>query len=223
MGYIIVDALRTDGVLEDEFSNSTCQDAIDFSSEYIDRVCLQFFEERTDSIEFDGTGSKLLVLDTPLLEMTKLEWQYSAGSWDDIDTSNFKVYNRIPQDQSYPRIEIFEGSRDRLQTSSLGVFPEGALNIRVTGKWGFVEKDGSSYIIPRMIQKCCKIMSVVWMNSISDDSLIEILRTYGVYKERTKHHSYEVVEAMSNGELTGIPMVDLMLRRFKRKGRVSRG
>jgi len=225
MAYVTVADLRADGVTGDvdtAFTDDAVQEAIDFASEYIERVTGQFFEVRNDTRYFDGTGTKRLALDVPLLSLTTLEWlQFgNTSNWSDITTKNvWRVYNRIPQDQKYPKIEIFN-SRLYVQTNVFGVFPKGPLNIRVTGSWGFVENTGTqaspTYVTPKPIIKAVKILACVWMESVSDGSLLQVLKTYGVTEERTKHHYYKLADAMGQGEMTGIPAVDIILRRYKR-------
>jgi len=224
MPYTSVEKIRADGVDEDEHSDPVVENSIAFSSEYIDRVCNQFFELREDIRYFDGNGYDQLDLDVPLMALTKMEWQEFGNAWQNGSLNDFRVYNRIPQDQSYPRIKIFDSSSRSLQFRSLGVFPKGTLNVRVTGQWGFVEPDGAGgFKTPLMIERSCRIMAIVWLASISDGSLLDVLQKYGLTKERTKHHAIEIAENMAAGNLTGLPMVDNMLRRFKRTGKVTSG
>lgn len=225
MAYATLAELRADGVAGDSvttYTDSVVEAALDFASEFIEQITSQFFDVRTDTRVFDGSGTRRLVLDVPILTLTKVEWLSFGSTWQDVTTQNtFRLYNRIPQDQGYPKIEIYYG-RDSLQTNVFGVFPEGPQNVRISGTWGWVEntagtQSGATYATPRLINKACRILAVAWLDEIGDGSLLSVLRQYGVIEERTKHHSYKLSEAMSNGQLSGIPIVDQLLRPFMRK------
>lgn len=222
MAYILPQDLYVDGVSEDEFDELTVEDAILLATQYIERVCGQFFEPREDVRLYDGSGTKRLVFDVPLLRLDSVEWLFTGNNWSNVyDQNTWRLYSRIPQDQHYPKLEIYS-ARDNIQTSVFGVFPQGALNIRVGGLWGFVENTGNQatpvYAVPKLIQKACKILAVAWMDTVGDGSLVEVLRSYGKIEEHTRHHSYKLSEAMSAGDLTGIPAVDQVLRRYRRMG-----
>jgi len=223
MAYASVADLRAEGVTgtsSTAYTDATVQAAIDYASEYIERVTGLFFEATTDTRVFDGSGTRRLALDVPLLTLTKVEWLQFGSTWSDVtDQNTFRLYNRIPQDQKYPRIEIYH-SQTHIQTSVFGVWPEGPQNVRISGSWGLVENTGTQaspqYAVPKLIAKACKILAVAWLDTIGDGQLLAVLRSYGVTEERTKHHSYKLADAMAAGELTGIPIVDQILRQYKR-------
>ncbi|MGV3526540.1 MAG: hypothetical protein ACO1RX_20145 [Candidatus Sericytochromatia bacterium] len=218
MPYASLSELRAEGVHADEYPDMVVESALAFAAEYIERICSQFFEPRSEAREYDGTGGSLLVLDTPLLTLSKLEWQEFSESWTAQPVRDFAVYNRIPQDQHYPRIAIKDTGNHSIQSRQLGVFPEGTLNIRVTGSWGFVEKnDDGSFRVPLLINKVCKILAVAWIDNTGDGSLMAVLKSYGFTEEQTKTHRYKLSAAMADGTLTGIGIIDSILLMFKRR------
>jgi hypothetical protein len=216
MAYITISDLRAEGVSAVTYPDPVVQDAIDFAQETVETVTLKYFEPRTDTRYFDGTGHEILKLDMPIVTLTKVEWQqFGASDWIDRTLTDFKAYNRVPQDHYYPKLAIFRSSSYDIESRTFGYFPEGTLNVRVTGQWGWLEKNASGALVtPKQIQKACKILAVVWMDQIGDGSLLAVLRSYGLIEEKTDRHSYKLNAGLTQGGLTGIPMVDMLLSKF---------
>lgn len=216
MAYVTVSDLRSEGVSADLYDNDTVQAAIDFASEYVDRITLKYFEARTETRYFDGNGSETLPLDMPIVTLTKVEWQqFGASPWIEQTLTEFKAYNRIPTDQYYPKIAIFRSNSWDIESRYFGVFPKGTLNIAVTGSWGWLEKQADGTLVtPKQIKKIVKILAVAWLDQIGGGGLLSVLRSYGITEEKTDRHSYKLSAAMSGGSLTGIPIVDMILKRY---------
>lgn len=216
MAYVTVSDLRSEGVPSDPYSDEEVQAAIDFASEYIERITLKYFEARTETRTFDGNGSETLPLDMPIVTLTKVEWQQFGNSpLVEQPLTEFKAYNRVPTDQYYPKIAIFRSNSWDIESRYFGVFPRGTLNIAVTGSWGWLEKQADGTLVtPKQIKKIVKILAVAWLDQIGGGGLLSVLRSYGITEEKTDRHSYKLSEAMSGGSLTGIPIVDMVLRRY---------
>jgi len=212
MAYITVSDLRAEGVSADVYINDMCQAAIDLTSEYVERLTLKYFEPRTETRTFDGNGSETLPLDMPIISLTKVEWQqFGNSALVEQPLTEFKAYNRIPTDQYYPKIAIFRSNSWDIESRYFGVFPKGTLNIAVTGSWGWVNAAGET---PEMIKKAVKILSVAWLDQVGGGGLLSVLRSYGITEEKTDRHSYKLSDAMSSGNLTGIPIVDMLLKPY---------
>lgn len=220
MSYIDVAFMRAAGVDEDDYPDPEVESAIAFSQEYIERICLQYFEPREELRSFDGNGAFILPLDTPLISLEYVEWREN-NLWITQDPENFVAYTRIPQDQKYPRISVRSDYRGLSQRGFYDYFPAGELNVRIKGQWGFVEKSGSDFITPRLIQKVCGILTAIWMNSFTDGELLGVIKQWGVVEERTSKHSYKLAGAMAGGEITGIPAIDNILAMYRRKAVIT--
>lgn len=220
MAYATLAELRTDGVLEADFDDDTVNSALALAQEYIDLICQQYFELTTETRYFDGTMSKLLVLDIPLISLTMVEWNEFGTTYQEQNLVDFRLYNQFPFDRYYPKIAIADHASSYIrQARRLAYFPKGRRNIRITGSWGYVGSDGSS--TPALINRVCKILAVLWMNSISDGALLETLQQYGLKKETVEKHTVEFADSFGSGDYTGIPMVDNILKQYKRSTRMG--
>ncbi len=216
MAYITIADLRAEGVSAVTYPDPVVQDAIDFAQETVETVTLKYFEARTETRYYDGTGHELLPLDMPIVTLTAVEWQqFGSSDWVVRTLTDFKPYNRVPQDHYYPKLAIFRTSSYDIESRTFGYFPEGTLNIRVTGQWGWLEKDASGNLVtPRQIKKACKILAVAWLDQIGDGSLLAVLRSYGLIEEKTDRHSYKLNAGLTQGGQTGIPIVDMLLSKY---------
>jgi hypothetical protein len=220
MAYTTLEEIRDDGVLEADFSDEVVEAAILLAQEYIDLICQQFFELTTQTRYFDGTMSKLLVLDVPLITLTSVEWNEFGTTYQTQNLVDFRLYNQFPDDRYYPRIAIADHASSYIrQARRLAYFPKGRRNIRITGAWGYVAADGIS--VPALINRVAKILTVLWMNSIGDGSLLAVLQQYGLKKETVEKHTVEFAASFAAGDYTGIPMIDNILKQYKRGSRMG--
>lgn len=212
MPYTTRAAVRAQGYLEADYSDDDVDEALEIASDGIDRICGQFFESRTETRTYDGTGTRLLVLDVPLLSLTTIEIQHQAGVWTPYSQTYFALYTHYSQ-RDYPKIEIRPDALFGLQP---GIFPKGPQNVRLTGAFGYLDRHDAT---PTPIQRACLELVTTYLGPLAAGEPQEANRV--VIEEDTDDHRVKFAEVLAGGRLTGIPSVDRTLTRFKSKGSAS--
>lgn len=138
MPYATVQDIRDAGVTEEQASDVEVEALLALCSTLIDEACGQWFEPRTIDAVFDGTGSSLLQLPVPIIEITSLRINDEA---DELDPECYRAYTSrtLPDDRRNPRIRLLG---DRCFND------DGYQNQAVSGTFGFLEPDNST---PAMI------------------------------------------------------------------------
>lgn len=176
---------------------------IKLAQKYIEKITGQFFNQRTLTLNLNGSGNYLLKLPFPIIELTKIEFKNSDGSYTEYELSYFEVFNRyLPDDRTYPKIE-----------SDTYIFPEEKNNIRLTGSFGYVESDGST---PELIKEALKMIVRLWM--FDTDTNKGNQRKSKVYFDKGQNNENRISEAVATGTLTGDPEIDNILRWYTRSG-----
>ena len=204
--YLTVSEMMSDiPVLSERPTEAELLLKITFAQGYIEKLTGQFFNERDMVLSLDGTGNYLLKLPFPAVDITKIEFKNSDGSYTEYDLSYFEVYNRYnPDDRPYPKIE-----------SDTYIFPEGRKNIRLTGTFGYVEEDGTT---PRLIKEALKMIVKQWL--FDSDTNKGNRRKSKIWFDKGQNNENRISEAISSGNLTGDPEIDNILRWYTRSGMV---
>ena len=196
MSYCTVEDIRAEGVSEEDYSDEQLEGLIEASCEFIDRVTGQWFELREKTFRLDGRGGQNLILPVFLFEA-----DYVKIGLDFVD--DFVLYNRM-EDRAYPK--MFRCS----------CWPKGRLNIEVSGKWGYVEEDGTT---PPAIRRAAMKLAVYHFPALSDAEAQQEKNLQGLLtSETTDGHSYQLsdaaVSALASGAITGDTEVDATLKRY---------
>ena len=192
MSYCTVEDLREEGVSEEDYSDEQLERLIALSCEFIDRITGQWFELRDKAIRLDGRGGKNLILPVFLYES-----DYVKIGLEEID--DYVLYNRM-EDRAYPK--IFRCS----------CWPKGRLNIEVSGKWGYVEEDGTT---PPAIKRVATKLAMYNFPSLSDSDSQEEKNLRGLLlSETTDGHSYELSESAVTNSITGDTEIDQILKSY---------
>lgn len=214
MPYTTVEAMRAQGIDEDEVSDLELETAIENSSQYTDLVTGQWFEARTKQLVRDGGGGKLLVLEVPIITVTGIDFRPGPGSsWSSQSLDYFAIYNENPEDLSYPRIKM--AGVGRAPSLYGGEFPKGPQTVRVSGTFGYTTEDGNT---PGMVVLAVQMLTALLTGKVGTGQLQRELRKAGIVEEETYRHRYKLAESMASGGLTGIPYIDSILRKYTRKG-----
>jgi hypothetical protein len=159
-GIGIPDTIATDDRVEDEL--------IPLSTQVIDRVTRQWFEERSGTFELDGTQSDTLHLPVPIIEITEVRINSSS---DALDASYYRVYNgraAPSDDRRNPRIKLI-AAQDRniftapiLHDNARLLFRKGRKNQTIVGTFGYVEADDTT---PLLIKRAALKMIAYWVTN----------------------------------------------------------
>ena len=196
MSYCTVEDIRVEGVTEDQFDDAQLERLIAASCEFIDRVTGQWFELRDKTLRLDGRGGQNLVLPVFLYEADSVKI-----CLDYVD--DFVLYNRM-EDRVYPKIFRSAG------------WPKGRLNIEVSGKWGYVEEDGTT---PPEIRRAAMKLAIYHFPALSDAEAQQEKNQQGLLtSETTDGHSYalsnEAVSSLSSEAITGDTEIDRILKSY---------
>ena len=192
MSYCIVDDIRAEGVSEEDYSDEQLERLIALSCDFIDRITGQWFELRDKAIRLDGRGGKNLILPVFLYEA-----DYVKIGLEEID--DYVLYNRM-EDRAYPK--IFRCS----------CWPKGRLNIEVSGKWGYVEENGTT---PPAIKRAAMKLAMYNFPSLSDSDSQEEKNLRGLLlSETTDGHSYTLSESAVTNSITGDTEIDQILKSY---------
>ena len=196
MSYCSIEDLRNEGITEEQFDDNQLDKLIAVSCAYIDRVTGQWFELREKTISLDGRGGRILALPVFLYDV-------SCVKIDGEEAGDFVLYNRI-EDRAYPK--MFRHLR----------WPKGRLNIEVSGRWGYVEEDGTT---PLAIKRAAMKLALYNFPSLNDAEAQEEknLRRLLV-SETTDGHNYslssEAVADLYSSALTGDVEIDQILKNY---------
>ena len=165
------------------------EELIAASCDFIDRVTGQFFELREKTIKLDGRGGKNLVL--PVFAYS-VDYVKVEGE----EIHDYVLYNRM-EDRAYPKIFRSSG------------WPKGKLNVEVSGKFGYVEEDGST---PLAIKRAAMKLAILSSNEAPDERNLRGL----LLSETTDGHNYELSENAVTSSITGDTEIDQILRKYTR-------
>lgn len=104
----------------------------------------QWFEARAQSFSVDGTGTRSLFFEVPIIQIDSIT-EVNGGL---VDPSYYSVFNRhlsgvySPDDRSSPRVEKSEGYPYPGIYSGYDTWVNGILNYAIVGYWGYTDYDG---------------------------------------------------------------------------------
>ena len=150
--YVTVDEVRLAGALPPEVTDEQIELSILKQQELIDRVTRQFFEVRSGELLLDGSGSDILHLPFPIIELEALYLNENEAAEPE---DNYRVYagrSKLQDDRRNPKIALYASSTDSIFTrrsvsSATGgsIFVKGRQNQKLVGQFGFVEPDDVSF------------------------------------------------------------------------------
>ena len=116
---------------------------------------------------------------------------------------DFVLYNRM-EDRVYPKMFRCSG------------WPKGRLNVEVSGKWGYVEEDGTT---PSAIRRAAMKLAMYHFPALSDAEAQQEKNLQGLLtSETTDGHSYQLSDAavseLASGAITGDTEIDGTLKRY---------
>jgi hypothetical protein len=206
--YVSLQDLYNDGLPQDKYTPDFLEAKILLVQDYIERVTGTYFRSRDETYKLDGSGTQLLKLPYPPLEITEVAFDSGFDNWQTMPTSWFEFYTDF-EDRDYPRAMINQDYTNSVFGSVwMGHFPPGTRNIRITGKWGWVDRDG---LTPGPIKDITiKILKKYLGKNLKSTPQVGLGRA-GVISQTTDGHSYTIDKSMAFGTLTGYPEIDSVL------------
>ena len=155
MSYCSIEDFRREGFTEEEYPDEVLEELSISASALIERLTGQFFEPRDLTLRFDGRGGNVLPLPVFCIECESV-----IMNGDVVDPDEYIVYNRYypDDDRHYPKIY------------HVRKWLAGVQNIEVTGRFGYVEADGTT---PGDIRRACMKLSVNQFPLLSDKTAQE--------------------------------------------------
>lgn len=222
MAYATIQDLIDEGLdIPGDLTTERAQDLLDGWSEWIDNKTGQWFESKSLTLLLDGSGSRMLMLDFPIITLTSLYINDSFTTA--LSTDLYIVYNRYqPDDRKNPRIKLKRSSNSDLYTSvnSNFKFTAGYQNQKLIGDFGYVEEDGST---PFAIQRSVILLTVVTAELITDGELDQ-LKTGKAIEEVTDRHRIkysDLYDQINYWGMTGITEVDNAIAMYKRPVKIN--
>jgi hypothetical protein len=246
MAYCTIQDIREQGVPEPPAyggkTDAQIQAAIDRSCILIDKYTGRFFEPRNLTITLDGTGSKILILGPPIIDITSIKIGADFSIASEVDLDGVRIYNRHltenltnPDDRESPKIEIqtddrYEEHLPLLQDDETHYFrrtrwPSGTRNIQLIGKFGYTDYDSINPdgVTPLLIQRACTLMTIRDMHLVYSESARREDALYGwkvkQHKTRDQSITYADPASLANqtfGVYTGDPEIDKILLMYTR-------
>lgn len=221
--YCSLQDIRDEGVTDTELSDDRALTLIRGWQSWLEKMTGNIFKETEATLDFDGDGSRLLLLPVPLIELTEL---YINDDFDNVVAStNYVAYTSrgpIQDDRKNPRIKLKLSSSQSIYSRSLsgGVFAIGDRNQRVVGSWGYTESDGST---PEPVCRAIKVL-VIATKELLGDGEIDQLKFGKVIEEVTDRHRIEYADLYNRLKTwapTGISEVDLVIQAYRAPMRVT--
>ena len=205
--YCDVEDIREEGITEEMAATPRVEAQIKLATAYIDMITRRFFEGKTLVLKLNGSGDDTLFLDYPIVSI-----EYIKISDTQYELNDFDIYNRLyPDDRDCPMIVYSDGT-----------FPEGHLNIEISGVFGYLdvkttEGEEETRVTPELIKRACvKLVIRDFIPELADDDAQEEIRRRWVIEEKTDGHSYKLSELAVSGGSSGDQEVDSILAMYRR-------
>lgn len=238
-GYCLVSDLRAHGFDEASLSNVRALKLIADQSSYIDKVCERVFSPRMMDLRLDGSGSRVLLLDQPIIALASLLIHEDVLSLEqdnvrEVVICNRHIYGMVdPDDRVAPRLELpdpfplpdeifFQGwmsARVPLRFA----FSRNSQNVRVRGLFGYTDPDGSPIgKTPNDIRKATILLAVRNMSLLSDpDADFDAKFKNRVTQMVTRDQQIQFSDkGLGEGAYTSDIEIDRLLDQYRRPMRI---
>ncbi|KAB2909376.1 MAG: hypothetical protein F9K40_03810 [Kofleriaceae bacterium] len=205
--YATVADLRGEGVTDVVADDARLELLLDEATRLIDQVTGQFFEPRTLVLRLPGTGAPSVYPPYFPIRIDEL------SDWDlPLDVSQLDVSGA----------PVLAGNDGPRITRVRGFFSYGARNVRVVGRWGYTEHDGSPEgRTPLAIRRATILLALRWLVPLGENAG-DGRRPGRVVAERTRDQAVEYSDArVGERALTDEPEVDGLLWPYVRHSRMG--
>jgi hypothetical protein len=241
--YITVQDLRDAGFTETQASDSVLLDRITQAEAFIETQTGRWFYPKELQIKVDGTGSYILPIQIPIIEISEVRvlsaWAEYGTIYGTVTLENVRVANRHlthgltrPDDRDAPCLtfEAFEHVEPNTGRR-VSTWWEGTQNVVIDGWFGHTElgpadpigetSEGSQVPLSRgstpvLIKRAAMLLVARWLPSPADqDAYYESLRDWSVEKYKTRDQ--EIVynkQSLARGTITGDAEIDNLLSMY---------
>ena len=236
LNYCSLQSLRDDGLLVAAMSDEKAQKLILRASRMVEMYTGRVFAPVVKTIRVDGTNSRGLPLDEPIVAIQGLAVSLvSEFTSEDLQVlaDTFRVYNRHlsigllqPDDRESPKLEFvhdddLKGVNYVVPTSGYRltqlIWPKGQQNVRIVGVFGYTEPDGSwCGRTPEMIQTVTRLLCFRYRANPGTDARDDAVKRGRILTEHTKDQGYELANQSFFAGYTGDPEIDGILASFTR-------
>lgn len=206
--YASLSDARAEGITPEQADDPRLTALLTRASEHIDLSTGWWFAPRALTLLRDGSGARHLHLPAPAITLTRVA--LDGTDLDLAEVVNVGAPTGLAAERFNPKLERVLGLR----------WPRGARNVRIEGRFGFVD---AGETVPRAIRDVCIRLAVRELARFADTAAQEERRRTMFTKEQTDGHSYELGQgelgkraAWRFGGVTGDPDIDIPLARFRR-------
>lgn len=223
--YLTPEDVWRHGVSRRKYNREHIEERILLCQQYVEKITGQFFRGKNMVMKLDGNDTDMLLLPVPAISIEKIEfdtglyrydYQDDEQGWENIPMRHFQVYSSVyPDERMYPRIKVNRSVSTSILTRSIytGVFPKGTQNVRLTGRFGFVEEDGTT---PLPILQAMMMLIVQNLHPFGSAMEKRRHRARRLLEETNDGHRYEMQRVISDLDLSGDPEVDQILNKYLR-------
>jgi hypothetical protein len=210
---IPLEKLRVRGFVEEEFTDEELVDGWITTWEIINLFTNRNFEPMDLILNLDGIGTNELCLPAEVISISAL---YEPTLGDLVEDTDFVVYNRdVPDDRRDPKIMLLNN-----------VFPKGYQNVKVTGRFGYIDPKSDSEEPPRpLYEVAMRILPLTFENILEGgEKDVEISGSKrNVRREATDRWSYTKFDRQGlENQLLDDPIVNgILLKYYKGNDIVS--
>lgn len=243
MTYCTIQDIRDEGFSSSQYPDSRVTAAIALAGQTIDQATNRWFEPRTLDFRLDGTGTEILRLEFPIIEITEIRVEDTPMSTDDYFVYNRHVTQNLtyPDDRNEPRIELDRGTTFEYYGSYYGTrarygypyprsWPIAQQNIRVQGVFGYTDYDSGNTqgVTPEGIRRLCILLTLPELDQKSDPSSSEeFSRRWSLSEIKTRDQTFKFggvttpLTRLVSGSLTGNPEIDRLILFYRRPPRIG--
>ncbi len=218
--YCTVGDVRAEGITVDQADDSRVVAIIWLVGREIDRRTRRSFGATAKTLLVDGPGGNILMMREPIVSIDQVEILSVDGGATDVTSDAFRIYNRHlsqgllnPDDRNQPHIDLVA---DQGTIFAIRWWPLGSQNIRLTGKWGYTDPDGTAEgRVPDLIRRATALLVTDRAIPATDQDAGELSRRRRLIKEKTRDQEYQLAPPTTTTPLgsggTDIAEVDQIL------------
>lgn len=217
--YVTLAAIRAEGITEAVMSDSRAESVAKAAARAVDAFCRCWFYDRTygegTELYLDGTGRDVLHLPAPIISIEQVACDYTGTrAFEEVQSSTYVAYDS-DEDARNPKVVRISGDPNAVKVGTFdAVWPKGRRNVRLRCHLGWLEDDATPIAITRAVMRMVSHEKELIGSDYGTDARLE--RMGAVRSVTTHNRSVSYADVVVAGGLTGDPMVDGTLVRYRR-------